>query len=73
MPQHAVLRLQHPVVFVGEVEELRFDEQNVCKSSHLMKDEHSSYTPVGKTFASHGFTKHAKKQYVRGNVHSNTA
>src|SRR5688572_5531763 len=25
VPQHAVLRLEHPVVFVGEVEELRFD------------------------------------------------
>jgi transposase-like protein len=47
-------------------------EQNVCKSAHLMTDEHSSYTPVGKTFASHGFTKHAKKQYVKGNIHSNT-
>ena len=47
-------------------------EQNVCKSAHLMTDEHSGYVPVGRTQASHGFTKHSKKQYAVGNVHSNT-
>jgi len=47
-------------------------EENVCKSAHLMTDEHSGYVPVGRTQASHGFTKHSKKQYVVGNVHSNT-
>ncbi len=47
-------------------------EQNVCKSAHLMTDEHSGYVPVGRTQASHGFTKHSKKQYAVGDVHSNT-
>jgi hypothetical protein len=47
-------------------------EQNVCKSANLMTDEHSAYVPAGKTFVSHGFTKHAKREYVRGTVHSNT-
>lgn len=47
-------------------------DKNVCKSAHLMTDEHSGYVKVGKTFASHSFTKHSKKQYVDGNTHSNT-
>jgi transposase-like protein len=47
-------------------------DKHVCKSAHLMSDEHSSYTPVGKTYASHGVTKHGKKQYAVGNIHSNT-
>jgi transposase-like protein len=47
-------------------------EANICKSANLMTDEHSAYVPVGKTFASHGVTKHGKKQYAVGNVHSNT-
>ena len=47
-------------------------EANICKSANLMTDEHSSYVPVGRTFASHGVTKHGKKQYAVGNVHSNT-
>ena len=47
-------------------------EQNVCKSANLMTDEHSSYVPVGLTFASHRSTKHGKKQYAVGEVRSNT-
>lgn len=47
-------------------------EDNVCKTAHLMTDEHSGYVPVGKTFASHSFTKHSKKEYAVGNTHSNT-
>ncbi len=47
-------------------------DQNVCKSAHLMTDEHSGYTKPGRTFASHGVTKHSKKQYVVGTTHSNT-
>lgn len=47
-------------------------DKNVCKSAHLMTDEHSGYVPAGKLQASHGFTKHSKKQYVDGDTHSNT-
>lgn len=47
-------------------------DRNVCKSAHLMTDEHSGYVPAGKLQARHGFTKHSKKQYVDGDVHSNT-
>lgn len=47
-------------------------DQHVCKSAHLMTDEHSSYVPAGRKQASHRFTKHGKKQYAVGEVHSNT-
>lgn len=47
-------------------------DANVCKSAHLMTDEHSGYVPVGRLQASHGVTKHSKKQYAIGNTHSNT-
>lgn len=47
-------------------------ENNVCKTARLMTDEHSGYVPVVKTFASHSFTKHSKKEYVVGTTHSNT-
>lgn len=47
-------------------------DANVSKSAHLMTDEHAGYTLVGRTFASHGITKHSKGQYVDGAKHSNT-
>jgi len=47
-------------------------DQNVCKSAHLMTDEHAGYTKVGKEYASHGVTRHSKGQYVDGVNHSNT-
>lgn len=48
-------------------------EANVCKSAHLMTDEHAGYTKVGREFASHGVTRHSAGEYAVGNVHSNTA
>jgi transposase-like protein len=47
-------------------------DDNVCKSAHLMTDEHSGYTKVGRKFASHGVTRHTAGQYVDGANHSNT-
>lgn len=47
-------------------------DENVCKSAHLMTDEHSGYTKAGRMFASHGVTSHSARQYVDGNNHSNT-
>lgn len=47
-------------------------DANVCKSAHLMTDEFRGYQPAGRAYASHGVTKHTKKQYAVGNVHSNT-
>lgn len=48
-------------------------EANVCKTAHLMTDEHSGYTLVGREFASHGVTRHSRGEYAVGKVHSNTA
>jgi len=48
-------------------------EANVCKSVHLMTDEHAGYTKVGREFASHGVTRHSAGEYAVGKVHSNTA
>lgn len=47
-------------------------DSNVCKSAHLMTDEHSGYTLAGREYASHGVTSHGKGEYARGKVHSNT-
>ncbi|MCE5233167.1 MAG: IS1595 family transposase [Mizugakiibacter sp.] len=46
--------------------------KHVCKSAHLMTDEHSGYTKAGREYASHGVTRHSAGQYVDGINHSNT-
>lgn len=45
---------------------------NVSKEAHLMTDEHSGYTKVGREYASHGTTAHSRGEYARGEIHSNT-
>jgi transposase-like protein len=45
---------------------------NISLESHLMTDEHTIYTYVGHNFASHGTINHTKREYVRGDVHTNT-
>ncbi len=47
-------------------------DENVSKSAHLMTDEHSAYTLIGREFASHGVTSHGAGEYARGEIHSNT-
>jgi transposase-like protein len=47
-------------------------DQHVCKSAHLMTDEHAAYTKLGREYASHGVTRHSLGEYVVCNVHSNT-
>ena len=39
----------------------------------LMTDEHRFYQSIGKWFTAHSSVKHSQKEYVRGNVHNNTA
>src|SRR5208282_2977763 len=46
--------------------------RNISRKSHLMSDEHPIYTYVGHNFTSHGTIAHARKEYVRGPVHTNT-
>jgi transposase-like protein len=46
--------------------------ENIAKESRLFTDESKLYTKVGETFAEHSTVVHSKKEYVRGEVHSNT-
>ena len=48
-------------------------KQFVDKDAHLMTDELQSYRTVGKLFAAHDSVNHAKKEFVRGDAHNNTA
>lgn len=46
--------------------------RNISLESHLMTDESKLYTYIGHNFASHGTINHTERQYVRGEVHTNT-
>lgn len=56
----------------GENMKQVLDEQ-VIKSARLMTDELNVYVKPGKDFASHETVAHGEKEYVRGDVHINTA
>jgi transposase-like protein len=46
---------------------------NVHPSATILSDENSAYTGIGAEFAGgHETVKHSKREYVRGDVHSNT-
>lgn len=45
---------------------------NINRESYLMTDEASWYKSVGKEFLSHGAVEHSAKEYVRGEVTTNT-
>jgi transposase-like protein len=47
--------------------------KNASRKSKLMTDDASWYVRIGEEFASHDTVNHEKKEYVRGDVHSNTA
>jgi transposase-like protein len=44
----------------------------IAKDAHLMTDEASMYTVVGREFASHSIVTHSAGEYARGNTHTNT-
>lgn len=46
--------------------------EHVDKAAHIMTDEHSSYTLLGREYASHSIVKHRAGEYVRGDVTTNT-
>jgi transposase-like protein len=46
--------------------------QNIARESRLITDEAFQYKAVGKEFASHESVHHASKEYVRGDVTTNT-
>lgn len=46
--------------------------ENVNLDAHMMTDELHAYHGLDMGFASHNAIKHSAKEYVRGNVHTNT-
>jgi len=46
--------------------------EQIAKEAHLMTDEASMYTVVGKEFASHSVVNHSSGEYARGMAHTNT-
>jgi hypothetical protein len=45
----------------------------VDNDAYLITDENRTYRFIGKQFAAHGWVNHSHKEYVRGDVHNNTA
>jgi hypothetical protein len=46
--------------------------ENIAREARLMTDESRLYIKVGQEFASHETVQHSAKEYVRGDVHTNT-
>ncbi len=46
---------------------------NVAKESRLHTDESNLYPAIGKEFAAHETVRHSADEYVRGDVHTNSA
>lgn len=46
--------------------------KNIDKSANIMTDEFPSYRGTNKQFSSHNVINHGNKEYVRGDVHTNT-
>ena len=47
--------------------------KNIAKEARLMTDEGNHYIRIGQEFAEHGVVNHKAKEYVRDDVHTNTA
>lgn len=45
----------------------------VDSHSHLMSDESKTHMKIGRCFSEHSSVNHSKKQYSKGDIHSNTA
>ena len=47
-------------------------KEHVANEARLMTDDSNIYTKVGREFAEHGVVNHSAKEYVRGDVTTNT-
>lgn len=47
-------------------------KENVAPTARVMTDDLNSYDGIGEHFASHETVNHTKKEYVRGDVTTNT-
>ncbi len=45
---------------------------NINRESRFMTDKARYYVGIGATFAEHGSVDHTAKEYVRGDIHTNT-
>jgi hypothetical protein len=50
-----------------------FVEAAVDPAAHLMSDHNPAYVKIAEDFAGHSFVNHGEKEYVRDDVHNNTA
>ena len=48
-------------------------EEEVEPEAHLMSDEWKAFIAVGQRFAAHDTVQHSRREYVRGQVHANSA
>lgn len=48
-------------------------EQHISADAHLMTDEASAYTLVGRKFATHGVVRHGMGEYANGKINTNSA
>lgn len=55
---------------IGEIADIVYS--NVARQAQLYTDEATHYRAVGREFASHKTTTHARGEYARGDVHTNT-
>src|SRR5262249_8241676 len=46
--------------------------QNLSREARLMTDENTMYRRIGREFAEHGAVHHYNKEYVRGDITTNT-
>jgi hypothetical protein len=46
--------------------------ENLSREARLMTDEHTMYKRIGREFAEHGAVHHYNREYVRGDVTTNT-
>jgi hypothetical protein len=61
------------VAVADKVSVAKIVTDNVARESHLHTDESNLYFGADKHFASHETVKHTAKEYVRGDVHTNSA
>jgi hypothetical protein len=66
------VRTFHPAV-ANKAEVIKIVSRNVAHESRLHTDESRLYTEVGQTFATHETVKHSAGEYVRVDVHINSA
>ncbi|EIZ77255.1 Uncharacterized protein in transposable element, partial [Novosphingobium sp. Rr 2-17] len=54
-------------------ETARVLEKDVQRTAHLISDEWKSFVALGHNFVTHETVRHSKQEYVRGDVHANSA